>query len=70
MYKGMKHIGKFILTWLFYSSTSGLLSLLSDHQLLPKEKNKLEETGFPPLHPTLYISPQGGKKRRKLSKKN
>lgn len=64
MYKGVKHIGKFILTWLFYSSTSGLLSLLSDHQLLPKEKNKLEETGFPPP-PTLYMSSRGKKRKEK-----
>lgn len=64
MYKGVKHIGKFILTWLGYSSNSGLLSLLSDHQLSPREKKKLEVTGFPPAPPpALYISPQGGKKK-------
>lgn len=64
MYKGVKHIGKFILTWLGYSSNLGLLSLLSGHQLSPKEKKKLEEIGFS-QPPTSYISPQGEKRKEK-----
>lgn len=70
MYKGVKHIGKFLLTWLGYSSNSGLLSLLSDHQLSPREKKKLEVTGFPPTPTPRFIhkSLRGNKGERYLRK--